>query len=50
MGDEPVATTIVEQSNLVGVKAPSLDWQVENLAQAFKVFKRYYQLMLKTPA
>lgn len=32
------------------MQVPSLDWQANNLVQAFKVFKRYCQLILKTPA
>lgn len=47
----PVAppTTVVVQSDLVGVKAPSFDWQASDLAQQFKSFRRYCELILKTP-
>ena len=36
-------------NDLAGVKPPSFDWDSSNLAQTFKAFKRYCEIVLATP-
>ena len=36
-------------NDLAGVKPPSFDWDSSNLAQTFKAFKRYCEIVLTTP-
>ena len=36
-------------NDLAGVKPPSFNWDSSNLAQTFKAFKRYCEIVLATP-
>lgn len=42
-------STVVLQSDLAGIQPPSFDWNAPDLPHAFRSFKRYCEIILKTP-
>ena len=41
--------TVIYANDLSGIKPPNFDWEAPDLAQQFRKFKRYCELLLSTP-
>ena len=45
-----MSTSVQYVNSLVGVKPPIFDWDSTDLPQVFKKFRRYCEILLKTPS